>query len=574
MNKEKNRFRNFISNLFSYQEENDYNFILPERPNELRDSKERIQDEQLEPLEETDQEIDVDLQKNLDYIKVKYNTLINSDIKIREFMINVRNKQYKAFLLFIDGMIDSKSINNFILKPLILKNKANTYDSTQSIISTNNKVSIKKVDDFNLSNYIHDCLIPQNDITEYSNFKDIFPTINAGNCALFIDTLNTGFTMDVKGFSKRSLSTPNNEVVIKGSQEAFIENIRTNTTLLRRIVNNENLIIEDLTVGTVSQTKCAVCYIKNIANSDLVAEVKYRINNLSIDYLISTGQLEQLIEDTSKYSLPQLMSTERPDKAATYLLEGRVVVILNGSPYSLVMPTTLFDLMGSTEDLNLKYQFSNLIKLIRVLAIFITLLLPGIYISITNFHQELIPTELLFAIVASRANVPFPVVFEILVMEISLELIREAGIRVPSPMGQTISIVGALILGDAAVSANIVSPILIIVVAITGIAAFAIPDFSLSFHLRISRFTYILLGAFFGFLGIAVGLFIHFTILCSINSFGVPYLTPYIPVTRKNNGRYFIKPFWKREKRADALNTKRPREQENISMKWRKGGTI
>ena len=268
------------------------------------------------------------------------------------------------------------------------------------------------------------------------------------------------------------------------------------------------------------------------------------------------------------------MSTERPDKAATYLLEGRVVVILNGSPYSLVMPTTLFDLMGSTEDFNLRFQFSNLVKFIRMIAIFITLLLPGIYIAITNFHQELIPTELLFAIVASRSNVPFPVVFEILVMELSLELIREAGIRIPSPMGQTISIVGALILGDAAVSANIVSPILIIVVAITGIAAFAIPDFSLSFHLRVSRFIYIILGALFGFLGIAFGLFIHFVILCSLNSFGVPYLTPYVPIVRKNNGRYFIKPFWKREKRSDSLNTKRIREQEPISMKWRNGGNV
>ena len=525
-------------------------------------------------MENTDDNLDINLQKNLNYVKVKYNSLINSDIKIREFIVNAKDKQYKAFLLYIDGMIDSKIINSYILKPLILKNRSNTDKNSQKFVSSNNKINIKKVDEFDLLEYIHDCLIPQNEIQEHSTYKDIFSSINSGDCALFIDTLNVAFTMDVKGFSKRSISIPNNEVVIKGSQEAFIENIRTNTTLLRRIVNNENLIIEDLTVGTISQTKCAVCYINNIANLDLVAEVKYRINNLSVDYLLSSGQLEQLIEDKTKYSIPQIMSTERPDKAATYLLEGRVIVILNGSPYSLIMPTTLFDLMGSTEDFNLRYQYSNLVKLIRMIAIFITLLLPGIYIAITNFHQELIPTELLFAIVASRANVPFPVVFEILVMELSLELIREAGIRIPSPMGQTISIVGALILGDAAVSANIVSPILIIIVAITGIAAFAIPDFSLSFHLRVSRFFYIMLGALFGFLGIALGLFVHFVILCSLSSFGVPYLTPYVPTVRKNNGSYFIKPFWKREKRADALNVKRNREQEPISMKWRNGGTV
>ena len=185
-------------------------------------------------------------------------------------------------------MIDSKIINNYILKPLILKNKSNMYNKTQKIVSSNNTLITKKMEDFNLLEYIHDCLLPQNDLQEYSNFKDIFSSINAGNCALFIDTLNTAFTMDVKGFSKRSINIPNNEVVIKGSQEAFIENLRTNTTLLRRIINNENLIIEDLSVGTVSQTKCAVCYINNIVNTDLVAEVKYRINNLSIDYLISS----------------------------------------------------------------------------------------------------------------------------------------------------------------------------------------------------------------------------------------------------------------------------------------------
>ena len=288
MEKQKHNLRSFISNLFSYKEERDYEFTLQERADELNSPKEAIQEEELKPLEKTDDELDISLQKNLDYVKVKYNSLINSDIKIREFIINAKNKQYKAFLLYIDGMIDSKLINNYILKPLILKNRSNTYNNAQNVISSNNKVNIKKVDDFNLLEYIHDCLIPQNEIQEHSNFKNIFPSINAGDCALFIDTLDTAFTMDVKGFSKRSISIPNNEVVIKGSQEAFIENIRTNTTLLRRIVNNENLIIEDLTIGTVSQTKCAICYVNNIVNPDLVAEVKYRINNLSIDYLISS----------------------------------------------------------------------------------------------------------------------------------------------------------------------------------------------------------------------------------------------------------------------------------------------
>lgn len=392
---------------------------------------------------------------------------------------------------------------------------------------------------------------------------------------MFIDTLDNAFDIEVKGFKQRSVSTPNNELVVRGSQEAFNEVIRTNTSLLRRLVNNENLIIENIEVGKLSNTKCAVCYIKNIANNDLVSEVKYRLNNVKIDYLISSGQLEQLIEDNGKYSVPQMIATERPDKATNYLLEGRVVIIVNGSPYCLIAPATFIDFLSSPEDMNLKFQFSNLLKFVRILAFILTLLLPGIYVAITNFHQELLPTELLFAIVASRENVPFPVIFEILVMEISFELIREAGLRVPSPFGPTIGIVGALILGQAAVDASIVSPILIIVVAITGISSFAIPDFSLSFHARILRFIYIVLGYFIGFLGIAIGLFIHFAILSSLKSFGAPYLEPYIPATQTNNNGFFLPPSWKREKRPDFLNSKKETIQKHISMGWRypnKGG--
>ena len=185
---------------------------------------------------------------------------------------------------------------------------------------------------------------------------------------------------------------------------------------------------------------------KNIANDDLVAEVKYRINNLKLDSLISSGQLEQFIQDNSKLSVPQVIATERPDKAALHLLEGRVIVIVNGSPYVLIMPGILVDFMSSPEDLNLKYQYSNLLRIIRFIAIFFALLLPGFYVAITNYHQELIPTELLFAMTAARQTVPFPIIFEILLMEISFELIREAGLRVPTPIGPTIGIVGALIL--------------------------------------------------------------------------------------------------------------------------------
>ena len=377
------------------------------------------------------------LEVNKEYIKVKYNLLINSDIMLREFTLTARNKQYKAFLLFVDGMVSIDLVNNYVLKPLMLKNTANSFDGNQNQVvseAVTNNITVRKVKKFDLKDYIFSCLLPQNNLKVQTKFKDIFASVNAGACALFVDTLNYAFDIDVKGFQFRSVSKPENEVIIRGPQEAFVENIRVNTTLIRRIINNENLIVENLKIGKVSKTTCALCYMKNIANDDLVAEARYRLNNINIDYLVSSGQLEQLFEDNSKYSLPQVIATERPDKTATYLLEGRIVVLVNGSPYSLIVPATFIDFLESPEDHNIKFQFANLLKIIRIASFLITLLLPGVYVAITSFHQEFIPTELLFAIVASRASVPFSIIFEIIIMELSFELIREAGLRVPTPV--------------------------------------------------------------------------------------------------------------------------------------------
>jgi spore germination protein KA len=508
---------------------------------------------------------------NLEVLTNRYNTSINSDIIIREFSLTAKNKEYKALLFYIDGMVDTASINHFILDPLMLRNTANTYQSDENEVvkeAIANNIIVRKVRKFDLATYIYNHLVPQNSVEQSKTFDDIALGVNSGNCALFVDTLNVAFNIDVKGFKQRSIEKPENEVVIRGSQEAFTENIRTNTSLLRRFMNNENLIIENLEVGNLTKTKCAVCYMKNIANNNLVDEVKFRLNNIRVDSIISSGQLEQLIEDDGRFSLPQLISSERPDKATNLLLDGRVVILVNGSPYCLIAPGTLVDFITSPEDLNLKFQFSNLLKIVRIFAVVLSLLLPGIYVAITNFHQELIPTELLFAIVASRENVPLPIIFEILIMEFSFELIREASVRVPTPIGPTLGIVGALILGQAAVDANIVSPILIIIVSITAIASFAMPDYSFDFHCRIARFAYIMFGYFLGFLGIAICLFIHFLILANLKSFGYSYLQPYAPVTEDYKG-IFLAPAWKREHRAEFLNTKRPKRQAKISMAWK-----
>lgn len=551
-------FKKIFNDFFKYEPEDDYSFtILHDKSN--TDNMKSSSNNNQEP-----KNIFTNLNDNIKYLETKYNILINSDIILRNFTLNARGKQYNAFLLYIEGMVDSTIINDFILQPLMRNNQSRILSE-----SISNNVTIRKVRKSNLVDYIYNCLMPQNNVSKTIEFEEIISGVNSGNCALFVDTINTCFNLDTKGFKQRNVEAPTNEVIIQGPNESFVENIRTNTSLLRRIVNNENLIIENIEVGKISKTKCGVCYLNNIANNELVAEVKYRLNNLSIDSLLSTGQLEQLIEDTSQYGIPQMLSTERPDKCTKYLLQGRVVVLVNGNPYALIMPATLVDFLTSPEDTNQKILFANFLKAIRIISAFLTLLLPGIYVSVTSFHQEILPTELLFSILASRENVPFPIIFELLIMEISFELIREAGLRVPSPIGSTIGIVGALILGDAAVNANIVSPILIIIVAITGISSFAIPDFSFGFHLRIFRFFFTILGAMAGFLGIGLGLFVYISILCNLRSFGVPYTVPFAPTTDSKQNAYFVPPIWKQEYRATYISPKKEKAQEKISMKWK-----
>lgn len=558
-----NKIVSSIIDAFKYQPENKYVFDLP-----ISDTQNN--ENQIKPLEKNKQSIYPSVAVNLEYIKVKFNTLINSDIKIREFDLTARNKVYKAFILYIDGMSDSKSINRFILHPLMLKSRANTTNSPEEIVSSAvaNNITVKKVKKFNLVDYIYSCLIPHNDVKKLKNFEDVITDVNSGDCALFIDTIDTCFLCDVKGFEKRNINPPINEIVIRGSQEAFVEAIRTNTSMIRRLVNNENLVIENTSVGAISKTDCAICYLKDVANDDLVSEVKYRISNLNIDYIVSSGQLENLLKQNSKSSLPETLTTERPDRAANSLLDGKVVIIINGTPFVLIVPCTFFDLLESVEDHNINYKFANLLKVIRLLACFITVLLPGLYIAITLFHEELIPTELLFSIISSRKAVPLSIELEILLMEIVFELIHEAGVRVPSPISSTMSIVGALVLGEAAVTANIVSPISIIIVAITGLTSFAIPNFSLELHFRILRFVFLFLGMAFGFLGIAIGIFLYLAILANNTSFGVPYLSPYVPLSRIDNSGYFFNPIWQREKRSDYLNTKRRYKQNSISKGW------
>ncbi len=300
---------------FENPNQTEYSFTLSDinknENNSLNTTFDLEQNEELAKISEV-KNIYPSLEVTLEYIKVKYNTLINSDIVLREFTLSARNRQYKALLFFIDGMVDSQLINDNVLQALMLRNRANIFDGDENQIITEGvagNITVRRVKKFDLENYVMDNLLPQNNVKKVSTFEEAFSGVNMGNCLLFIDTLPIAFDIDVKGYKQREISTSNNEIIIQGPQEAFVENLRTNTSLLRRVINNENLVIENLSVGKLSKTKCAVCYMKNIANSELVAEVKYRINNLEIDSLLSSGELEQLISEGQRTSAPQIINT-------------------------------------------------------------------------------------------------------------------------------------------------------------------------------------------------------------------------------------------------------------------------
>ncbi|MCX8130181.1 MAG: spore germination protein [Clostridia bacterium] len=509
-----------------------------------------------EETEEKASEISKKLSENLTYMKRVYNVPTNGDIIIREFDITVKDRSISAFMIFIDGMTDRKVINDNILQPLMLLSNLETKGDLKSI-----------------SEYIRKNIMPFNQVKEVKQYQKIVDDVNFGGCGIFVDGMDSALTADVKGWGARGIERPNTELVIRGPQEGFNETLRTSTALVRKRLKDEDLIVENMEIGKRSKTPISMMYIKDIANKSLVDEVRRRLKSIKVDYINESGELEQFIEDNTLLPSPQIISTERPDRVATMLIDGKVAVAVHGSPFVLVMPTTVHTLIQSPEDAYLRFPYGTMLRFIRLLGILLSLLLPGIYVAITNYHHEMIPTDLLFAIEAAREKVPFPSVVEILIMEIAFELIREAGIRIPGPIGPTLGIIGALILGQAAVEANIVSPILIIVVAVTGIGSFAIPNFSLAFGFRIVRFAYIFLGALAGFLGITTGLFLQGMWFVSAKSFGIPFLAPFGPRT---NGTVFDTllrlPIWKQEYRPDYISPKAKRKQPHISREWKDDG--
>lgn len=495
---------------------------------------------------EEEQKVFKNYDDNLNYIKKRFDYPKNNDFVIREIKIF---KDTKAFLILYDGMVSTTAVDYAVITPLL------------EIPQFSKNVTADE---------IYEKLITHSQVQKVKEFEQIIDDVNFGSCGVFVDGIDYGFSIDVRNWEHRSVDKPDNEQSLYGPQEAFSEMLRTNSALVRKIVKNEKLLCEGITVGRMSKTRGVMMYISDIANDSLVDEVRKRINSISLDYIFAIEELSDMLEDKTYMITNQILATERPDRVARALAEGRVAVILNGSPKALILPTNAFELMHTASDAYIRFPYANMTRAIRLLAMFITLLLPGLYLAITLYHHEMIPTFLAYAITAARENVPFPSIVELLIMDLSFELIREAGIRMPNAIGSTLGIVGGLILGQAAVSAKIVSPLMIIIIAITGIGSFATPNYSLGWSYRILRLVFIVLGASAGLYGIAIGLFLYALLLGAQVNFGVPFLSPIVKEKPSGKGKtLFVDPLWKNEERPEFLNTKNKTQEPKISRKWK-----
>ena len=484
---------------------------------------------------------------NIETIKQKFHMPRNQDIVIREFKIGWK---IDACLCYIGGMIDKNMLNTAVFPRLMSK----------EII---NEIGRRCPIDVLLENVLN-----VNKVSKVDHFTDIVLHILRGNSVLFVDGCNECVVFDTVGYKTRNIDQPVTEKVVKGSQEGFTENLRTNVTMLRRIIKNENLIVESMTVGKADNNTVAIVYHDQFANPKVVQEVKKRINKIDTDFLPGEGVLAQFIEDNPFMLFPQTLSTERPDRAASFIMEGLVVLFADGTPFALSVPVTFFRLLHSPEDANMRWVYGTFLRLVRVFGLFCATFLPGLYTAIVMFHPEVIPTELLISITAAKAPVPFPTIIELLILEFSFELIREGGIRVPTAIGQTLGIVGAIILGQAAVAAGLVSPVVVIIVSITALGSFTIPNYEFGIAVRIERFLFIAFGAVLGIYGLTLMIFILSIVACSMKSFGVPFFVPVAPKTKTTPDVVIRWPIWAQKYRPDSKQSANRQRQGNNVKNW------
>jgi len=490
--------------------------------------------------------LSADLEANLARLKEIFKDC--SDIIYREFLFAQR-ENIRLALIYADGLVDKKQLSDQIMRALALDMPVATPGA-----------EISKARAYHLIKERGLCI---HQVKETDRLEDVIEAVMSGDTALLVDGHACAIINNARGWESRSITEPETEVMVRGPRESFVETLRTNTSLIRRKVKNPRLKIEMLKLGQVTKTDVAIVYIKGIANDKLVEEVKSRLQGIDIDSVLESGYIEELIEDNPWSPFPQVNHTERPDRLAARLLEGRVGIMVDGTPFVLTVPNVFIEYLHTAEDYYERFPIASAIRLIRFVALFLSLVAPSFYIAVITFHQEMLPTALLLSIAAQREAVPFPAFVEALVMEFSFEILREAGVRLPRQVGQAVSIVGALIVGEAAVRAGLVAPATVIVVAITGISSFVF-FYSASIATRLLRFPLMVLSATLGLFGLISGIIILVVHLCTLRSFGTPYLSPVAPMSTGDMKDLIIRaPWWAMFARPRLIGWKNPQRQES-----------
>lgn len=455
-----------------------------------------------------------ELHKNIETVKKMLEE--PDDLIIREFMIG--QASHKCAIVFIDGLVSIDTIQENILNSL----------------QVNAQREPSSKDKSELFDDIYRELISVSDVKKGKTLDDISLAILSGDTVFYLDGIDHVLMMDTKGGEFRAIDEPISETLIRGPKAGFVENLETNLALVRREIRDPNLRFKTFQIGRRSKKNFVLTYIDGIIHPDILKEVNRRLETIDMDDAPGSGYIEEWIEDSFLSPFPQMLNTERPDKVAAAILQGKFAILLDGTPFVLIAPVTIGNVLQSPEDYYERWTIGSLLRVLRYFAAFISLFLPALYISLISYQPGMIPSLLAFSIAATREGVPFPAFVEAFLMIITMELLQEAGARLPQTIGQTIGIVGGLVIGEAAVQAGMVSPVMVIVVAITAIATFAIPAYSVAISFRIIRFAFMFAASIFGLYGVILVYIMVNIHMVNLKSFGVPYTTPFAPFFKED----------------------------------------
>lgn len=464
-------------------------------------------------------------------------------------VLNIEFAGHVGLIVYIGSTIKEQKLSDKILRPITLLNKSKpTLQSKEDLEALQLKFfsGIK----YQYCYYLH----------------EVTWSILTGHAVILIDGIETALALLIDNIEYRQISEPSTQTIIRGPKDSFTESIETNISLIRRRIRNPYLKFEEYIIGKDSHTKVIISYLHGVVNEGILQELKKRIQKITITSIMDSSAIEETITDKSLTLFPLTFNTERPDIVSANISEGKIAIIVDGSPFVLLVPVVITDFFSSAEDYYQPFIMGSFLRVLRYVSFFIALLLPGLYVAITTYHHELFPTDLIISIQAQREGVPFPAVIEIFIMELTFEILREAGVRMPRAVGQTISIVGALVIGQAAVEAGLVSNVLVIVVALTAIASFVSPIYNFSIAARLLRFAFILAASGLGLYGIMLLLVLMVAHLASLRSFGVPYLAPVAPFIIEDQKDVFFRfPIWANNVRPSYLQTEAPTKTKTVN---------